>query len=193
MKLNAVIFDLDGTVADTLPLCITAFRKTIEPVLGRGVNDAEIIAPFGRSEAGPLRSFIPRRLDGGQSPYLHHNEALNDVCPRPFPGREELLEHLNSEGNKRAMVTGKGKWNTAITLHRYQPESLFPFRKTGSSEGTNRTAGIRSKLKKLNIPLEAPEQWLFYKPNWLLNRYRISENGSCRFSDKSPKYCKTKL
>ena len=28
--IKCVIFDMDGTLADTLPLCIESFRKTIE-------------------------------------------------------------------------------------------------------------------------------------------------------------------
>ncbi len=29
-------FDLDGTLADTIPMCITAFRNSISPYLGIG-------------------------------------------------------------------------------------------------------------------------------------------------------------
>jgi beta-phosphoglucomutase-like phosphatase (HAD superfamily) len=45
-KIKAVIFDLDGTVADTLPLCIAAFKKSVEPLLGKTVSEEEIIATF---------------------------------------------------------------------------------------------------------------------------------------------------
>jgi phosphoglycolate phosphatase/pyrophosphatase PpaX len=51
-KIKAVIFDLDGTVANTLPLCIQAFRQSIEPLIKRSVSDAEIIGTFGPSEEG---------------------------------------------------------------------------------------------------------------------------------------------
>jgi beta-phosphoglucomutase-like phosphatase (HAD superfamily) len=59
MKIEAVIFDLDGTIANTLPLCIAAFRKSIEPLLQASISDEEIIATFGPSEEGTIRKLIP--------------------------------------------------------------------------------------------------------------------------------------
>ncbi len=46
-KIKAVIFDLDGTLADTLPLCIQAFRQSVEPLIKRSISDDDIIATFG--------------------------------------------------------------------------------------------------------------------------------------------------
>mgnify|MGYP001789072824 CR=1 FL=1 len=51
-KIKAVIFDLDGTLGNTLPLCIQAFRQSVEPLINRSISDAEIIATFGPSEEG---------------------------------------------------------------------------------------------------------------------------------------------
>ena len=48
MQSKTIIFDLDGTIADTLPLCIAAFKRSIEPLLGREVGEAEIIATLPR-------------------------------------------------------------------------------------------------------------------------------------------------
>jgi phosphoglycolate phosphatase/pyrophosphatase PpaX len=46
-KIKGVIFDLDGTLANTLPLCIQAFRQSVEPLTLKPLSDAEIIATFG--------------------------------------------------------------------------------------------------------------------------------------------------
>ena len=43
-KIKAVIFDLDGTLANTLPLCIRAFREAVSPLIQRPLTDEEIIA-----------------------------------------------------------------------------------------------------------------------------------------------------
>ena len=63
--LKAVIFDFDGTVCDTLPLCIAAFRKSIEPLAGRRFSDQEITATFGPSEEGTIRALIPEFYEQG--------------------------------------------------------------------------------------------------------------------------------
>lgn len=48
--IKAMIFDLNGTIGNTLPLCIKAFRKSIEALMKRKITDAEIVATFGPSE-----------------------------------------------------------------------------------------------------------------------------------------------
>ena len=53
-KIKAVIFDLDGTLANTLPLCIQAFRQSVEPLINHSISDAEIIATFGHQKKEPL-------------------------------------------------------------------------------------------------------------------------------------------
>jgi beta-phosphoglucomutase-like phosphatase (HAD superfamily) len=60
MPIKTIIFDLDGTIADTLPLCIAAFKKSIEPLLGKEVSEQQIIATFGPSEEGTIRKLIPK-------------------------------------------------------------------------------------------------------------------------------------
>ena len=63
--IRAVVFDFDGTIADTLPLCIAAFRQAVEPHAGRRVSDEEIIATFGPSEEGTIRALIPEEVRRG--------------------------------------------------------------------------------------------------------------------------------
>jgi len=69
-KIKAVIFDLDGTLANTLPTCIKAFRAAVEPLISRSVSDAEIIATFGPSEEGTIQALAPDFYDKGVSGYL---------------------------------------------------------------------------------------------------------------------------
>jgi phosphoglycolate phosphatase-like HAD superfamily hydrolase len=68
--IRAVIFDLDGTLGDTLPLCIKAFRASIEPLASRTFSDAEIVATFGPSEEGTIRMLIPEEYDRGLAAVL---------------------------------------------------------------------------------------------------------------------------
>ena len=36
--IKCVIFDMDGTLADTLPLCIESFRKNNRKVIGQHID-----------------------------------------------------------------------------------------------------------------------------------------------------------
>lgn len=151
MKLKALIFDLDGTIADTLPLCIAAFKKSIEPLLGKELNDDEIIATFGPSEEGTIRQLIPLQEEQGVKDYLYHYESLHGKCPVVFPGIQELLKFLQDKGLKLAMVTGKGIHSTMLSLKKFDIVPYFEVLETGSPEGPNKVNGIRKVLERLNV------------------------------------------
>jgi HAD superfamily hydrolase (TIGR01549 family) len=141
-KIKAVIFDLDGTIGDTLPLCIKAFRHSVEPLIGRSVSDAEIIATFGPSEEGTIMALAPNHYDKGVADYLHHYESFHEMCPSPFKGIEDLLKYLKEKGVRIAMVTGKGKHSTAISLKQFGLENYFEFIETGMPSGPRKPEGI---------------------------------------------------
>ncbi len=119
-KIKAVIFDLDGTLANPLPLCIQAFKQSIEPLINRSVSDADIIATFGPSEEGTIMALAPNHSDKGVSGYLHCYEQLRDMCPVSFDGMKEISQILKNRRVRIAMVTGKGKYSTDISLRYFE-------------------------------------------------------------------------
>ncbi len=125
MTINGVIFDFDGTLADTLPLCIRAFRSSIEPHLGRSISDAEIIATFGPSEQGTINALIPHAYEEGLTAYLTHYEQYHADYPQLFPGIELLLDELQTKQVRLALVTGKGESSAAVSLKFYQLTPYF--------------------------------------------------------------------
>lgn len=151
MKLQAVVFDLDGTIANTLPLCIAAFKKSIEPLLGKTLSEEEIIATFGPSEEGTIRALIPGHEMQGVNDYLYYYESLHGSCPDVFPGIKELLQLLAERGVQLAMVTGKGVHSTRVSLKQFGVESYFDVLETGSPDGPNKVYGILKVLKRLNV------------------------------------------
>mgnify|MGYP005810461665 FL=1 len=154
--LKAVIFDLDGTVGNTLPLCIAAFRKAVEPLAGKKLSDAEIAATFGPSEEGTIRALIPQHYDEGVAVFLKAYEALHGLCPRPFDGMAELLRRLKEKGIVVALVTGKGAASCRITLERFGLTDCFDAVETGSPAGPRKEAGIRAVLQRFGLePAEA--------------------------------------
>lgn len=148
-SIKAVIFDLDGTLADTLPLCIKAFRQSVEPLINRSVSDAEIIATFGPSEEGTIMALAPNHYDKGVADYLHYYENLHGMCPVPFEGMKELLETLQAKGIRIAMVTGKGKHSTLISLKHFELTPYFEAIETGSPKGARKAEGIQLILEGL--------------------------------------------
>lgn len=148
-KIKAVIFDLDGTLANTLPLCIQAFRQSIEPLVNRPISDPEIIATFGPSEEGTIMVLAPNHYEKGVADYLYFYEALHDICPLAFDGIKELLTTLKNKQIRIAMVTGKGKNSTHISLKRFNLTHFFEFIETGVPGGPRKVEGIQIILDSL--------------------------------------------
>lgn len=145
-KLRGVIFDLDGTIANTLPLGIAAFRCAIEPLAGRTLTNGEIVATFGPSEEGTIRALAPDHYERGLADYLRHYEALHDVCPDVFPEMRDLLTHLKARGVRLGMVTGKGAKSAWFSLRRFGMETVFDPVETGDPTGPRKVEGIRRIL-----------------------------------------------
>ena len=148
-KIKAVIFDLDGTIADTLPLCIQAFRASIEPLVNRSLSDSEITATFGPSEEGTIMALAPSHYDQGIKDYLRFYRDFHGMCPSPFDGIENLLEVLKSKNVYTAMVTGKGKHSTKISLDRFGLAHFFEAVETGSPKGPRKVEAIQHIVSSL--------------------------------------------
>ena len=145
-KIKGVIFDLDGTLANTLPLCIQAFRQSVEPLTLQPLSDEAIIATFGPSEEGTIMTLVPEHYEKGIVNYLNFYKDLHDMCPDPFPDIRDLLDLLKERGIRIAMVTGKGRHSTDISLKKFGLTSYFELIETGSPTGPRKTEGIRQVL-----------------------------------------------
>ena len=64
----------------------------------------------------------------------------------PFDGVEEMLTFLQNKQVHLAMVTGKGRKSTDISLQQFGIENFFEFIETGSPHGPIKAKGIQSVL-----------------------------------------------
>ena len=71
-----IIWDVDGTLCDILPLCLAAFRTVFARHLGREFSDAETLAGFGATEAGTIRALIPEAREATEEEYRSPNTPV---------------------------------------------------------------------------------------------------------------------
>src|SRR5579864_9064339 len=116
MVIKGIIFDLDGTLADTLPVCFAAFRRAFHEFSGRIYTNEEITALFGPSEEGSILQIVPDRSEECLQVFLEEYERAHASCLEPFPGILDALRLLKDRGVKVAVVTGKGQHSAAISL-----------------------------------------------------------------------------
>src|SRR5579883_1114098 len=93
-----ILFDLDGTLADTVPVCYAGFRGALEQHAGRTYTDAEIDALFGPNEMGSFQRVVPDRWEACYATFLTEYEAAHALCREPFPEMVALLEELRQSG-----------------------------------------------------------------------------------------------
>ncbi len=135
MRIKGVIFDLDGTLGDTLPICFAAFRVTLRHYMGRHYGDSEIRAMFGPTEEGIFQELVPDDWEQALRMYLREYTAAHDICPTPFPGVEDVLHRLRRNQVKLGVVTGKGPGSAEISLREMGLEGVFSPIEAGSPRG----------------------------------------------------------
>ncbi len=108
-RYESVIFDLDGTLADTEPLVIGCMLDTIN-AHGHAVDEELLLKFIGPPL--PVMLYNMLGLDGEQSHaiYMDYLKRYEDVYmpqTRPLPGAEPLLDALGAAEVPLAVVTNK--------------------------------------------------------------------------------------
>jgi len=104
--IEAVLFDLDGTVANTNELIYESFQRLFYDKMKMEVADEEIYSLFGE----PLENSLKKYAQDTSELMLFFrafNESNHDQMIRPFEGVEEALIKLREKGLKLGIVTSK--------------------------------------------------------------------------------------
>jgi pyrophosphatase PpaX len=115
---DSVLFDLDGTLVDTIPLIFASYEHTLERHLpGYAPGRAAIVSNLGRSLNDILYDYA---AEGGASdPETLSREMLQTYRSfqreafarmiRPYEGMREALAALRTRGLTLGVVTSKGE------------------------------------------------------------------------------------
>ncbi|WP_109470984.1 HAD family hydrolase [Ornithinimicrobium cavernae] len=103
-----VLFDFDGTLADTIPLILASFRHTVSDVLGEDVTEEEARSWIGRTLDDIFSERYPDHADLLTQTYRTWNLANHDELIRPVEGIPELLDTLVAAGSRLGVVSSKG-------------------------------------------------------------------------------------
>jgi pyrophosphatase PpaX len=137
MLLSTVIFDLDGTVIDTGPLIADSFRHAVKTVLGKTIDDREMLAFVGGwSLREQMCRLAPERSQELVEVYRAYNEPRHaglEFCP----GMHELLLTLRAEGVRIGLATAKRRSTVEIAF-RYLPQLEGLFDAVVSADDTER-------------------------------------------------------
>ena len=83
--LKAVLFDMDGTLGDTLPLCVEAYRQCVAECTGRTPDAEEVVSYFGLSDRGVLAGLLGMQPDDPALPIDRFVAVYERLHPKLAP------------------------------------------------------------------------------------------------------------
>lgn len=122
-----ILFDFDGTLADTFPLIYQSFKHTFEThPLPYEVSDEKIQSYFGPPLKESFAEHYPKdMIEEVVNTYRVHNHAFHDTYVKPLPHAMVLLTYLKNEGYDIGVVTSKLRESAQYGLKVCKMESFF--------------------------------------------------------------------
>ena len=116
-RFATIIFDFDGTIANTLPLIYQTFNTVLGPRIGRKLPDAEIRSHFGPPDQVILGRYVdPAEREIAFAEYIELYGRDHSQYVHLYDGMYELLEECKTEGARIGVVTGKSRVSAKISL-----------------------------------------------------------------------------
>lgn len=117
---KTAVFDLDGTLGNTLPLIYRAFNAALGPEYGRALSDAEIRKLFGPPDNYILSRLLPG--EPGRAAFERYREVyLRDHAElaHAFAGIQDVVARLKAAGARVGVVTGKSRETALFSLEEF--------------------------------------------------------------------------
>lgn len=117
-KYDLVLYDLDGTLQDSIPLIMESFRKAYEIVLGgTDRTDEDLMSYIGRPLVDTFAMHDKETADLLIDKYLEYNciRMKQNAIPI-FPGVYDFLSAIQAMDVKQGIVTSKRKDSAMITI-----------------------------------------------------------------------------
>lgn len=125
MKIDTILFDLDGTLLNTNHLIVESFQHAYRTINGVEKDRDYIVKTFGE----PLALTMEREFDIPVEEAIRiyrsfHYERFEDLIDI-FPGMAQTIMALHNRGYKLGVVTSRLKHTSIKGLRKYNLEKYF--------------------------------------------------------------------
>lgn len=125
-KFKAVLFDFDGTIADTNEIILKSWRYIYKEYRGRECRDEEVVGSFGEVLIDTLREHFPDKDEYEiLEKFRTYQKSFFEEEVILFDGMKELIAELNKRGYMTAIVTSRTKPQTMVGLKKFGMISMF--------------------------------------------------------------------
>ncbi|HET7580449.1 MAG TPA: pyrophosphatase PpaX [Bacillales bacterium] len=125
MKINTVLFDLDGTLINTNELIIASFTHTLEHYFPGQYGREDIVGFIGEPLKESFEKIDPERVGEMIEVYRKHNIENHDKLVCEYKGVFETVESLHRQGFKLGIVTTKMRRTVNMGLKLAKLDSFF--------------------------------------------------------------------
>ncbi|MEE2636088.1 MAG: HAD-IA family hydrolase [Acidobacteriota bacterium] len=110
-EITTFLFDLDGTLIDSIELIMSSFRHTMLTHRGQVPPDEEWRAGFGTPLRPQLARYArsDREVDDMTATYRAHNRQHHDRLVKPYAGIHVMASRLEARGARVGIVTSKNR------------------------------------------------------------------------------------
>ena len=162
----AAIFDLDGTLVDSAPGIVEAFRRTLADT-GRWAPDEVLATLIGPPLTDSFRTlgFAESELRPVIARYREHYATIGVPGCQPYGGVDELLHRLRDQGWVLAVATAKRQDFAERILADWQLDHYFAAIAGASLDGS---LGPKTEIVSRARSLLAP-----HEPGWMVGDRRF--------------------
>ena len=126
MRYDIVLYDFDGTLADTVPVILQSFQNAFLEVTGHKENEDFLLSTIGL----PLMSAFCEYKDPQvrqllHDVYLRENKKLLADSAHIFEGIEDGLAAVRDMGVRQGIVTSKRRDAALFTIRQFGIEDFF--------------------------------------------------------------------
>ena len=109
MTFSTFLFDLDGTLIDSVELILRSYRHTLQAHRGMVPPDEEWLRGLGTPIRVQLRQWSedPVEIEAMAATYSAYNMKHHDNLVRPYDGIVDAVQRLREAGKRLALVTSK--------------------------------------------------------------------------------------
>jgi pyrophosphatase PpaX len=155
-QIRAVVFDLDGTLVDSMPLVLRAFAHALRPFCG-GLTEQQITDRLGGPPDRTLRSFIAEeaRIPEAMQRLVDYDAQHRELI-QPFAGMLSLLDFLRGARQSLGLWTGRERESTDWILREHGIGSKLDAWVCGDDLPTHKPhpGGLEEALRQLAVPRE---------------------------------------
>jgi pyrophosphatase PpaX len=123
MKVDTLLFDLDGTLIDTNELIFSSFSHTLEKYYPGKYKREDFIAFIGPPLYDSFATINEEKVEEMMDVYRAHNHEYHDTLVKEFTGVYETIKLLHEKGYKLGIVTSKirSTVNKGLVLTKLDP------------------------------------------------------------------------